>query len=131
VFAFVVWRYRRRASFLRSIEMSRITVDDLYRLIEDGREPVVIDVRSDAGVQMDARQIPGALTIHLAELRARAGELPRDREIVLYCDCPNEASAASAARILAAHGFTRVRPLLGGLEAWVAAGRDTVLASTK
>lgn len=131
VFAFVAWRYRRRAKFLRSIEMSRITVEDLYGLIEDGLDPVVIDVRSDAGVQMDARQIPGALTIHLAELRDRAAELPRDREIVLYCSCPNEASAASAARILAAHGFTRVRPLLGGLEAWIAAGRDTVPASAK
>lgn len=126
VIAFVAWRYWKRYSFLRSIEMSRITVDDLYRLIEEGLAPVIIDVRSDAGLQIDTRQIPGAMTINLTDLRDRAAALPRDRDIVLYCTCPNDASAARAARILAAHGFTRVRPLKGGLDAWVAAGRDTV-----
>ena len=127
VLAFVAWRYWRRAAFLRSIEMSRITVDDLYRLIEEGIDPLVIDVRSEAGFLMDARQIPGALNINLDDLRRRARELPRDREIVVYCNCPNDASAARAARILAGQGFTRVRPLQGGIDAWVAAGRDTVV----
>jgi len=50
--------------------------------------------------------------------------LPHDRDIVLYCNCPNEASAATAARLLASHGFTRVRPLAGGLEAWIDAGHS-------
>jgi rhodanese-related sulfurtransferase len=48
--------------------------------------------------------------------------LPRDREIVLYCTCPSEASAARVARILVSHGFKRVRPLFGGLDAWIQAG---------
>jgi rhodanese-related sulfurtransferase len=42
--------------------------------------------------------------------------------IVCYCNCPNEASAAQAARLLAEQGFTQVKPLAGGLDAWVAAG---------
>jgi 3-mercaptopyruvate sulfurtransferase SseA len=46
---------------------------------------------------------------------------------VLYCNCPNEASAASAARILAGAGFKRVRPLAGGLEGWVASGQRVEL----
>ena len=37
--------------------------------------------------------------------------LPRDREIILYCNCPNEASAAQAARVLLSRGFRQVRPL--------------------
>ena len=49
-------------------------------------------------------------------------DLPRDREIILYCTCPNEASAAQAARLLMNNGFSRVRPLHGGLAAWIAAG---------
>ena len=48
--------------------------------------------------------------------------LPRDRDIILYCACPNEASAAKAAKVLMAHGFRHVRPLHGGLDAWIAAG---------
>jgi rhodanese-related sulfurtransferase len=42
--------------------------------------------------------------------------------VILYCTCPNEASAAQAAKLLKNHGFSRVRPLYGGLDAWVAAG---------
>ena len=49
-------------------------------------------------------------------------DLPLDRDIILYCTCPNEASAANAAKQLMNRGFTRVRPLYGGLDAWIAAG---------
>jgi len=131
VIGFVAWRYRRRVRFLRSIEMARIDVDALYRLIEDEVEHLIIDIRSEAGFRMDERQIPGALTIRLNELRARADELPRDREIIVYCNCPNEASAAHAARELASLGFSRVRPLRGGIDAWIAAGRETTLPSAR
>jgi 3-mercaptopyruvate sulfurtransferase SseA len=48
--------------------------------------------------------------------------LPRSHDIVLYCTCPSEASAARVARVLVNHGFKRVRPLFGGLDAWIAAG---------
>jgi rhodanese-related sulfurtransferase len=51
-------------------------------------------------------------------------DLPRDREIIVYCTCPNEASAAQVAKILMNSGFTKVRPLHGGLEAWIAAGYE-------
>jgi rhodanese-related sulfurtransferase len=49
-------------------------------------------------------------------------QLPIEREIVFYCSCPNEASAAYVAKRLMDLGYTRVRPLHGGLEAWVEGG---------
>jgi len=118
-------RYLRRRAFLREVGMSRISVGELRELIEAGTQPVVIDVRSDVGRSLDARRIPGALGVDLAGLkRPLIATLPHDRDIVLYCNCPNEASAATAARLLASHGFTRVRPLAGGLEAWIDAGHS-------
>ena len=118
-------RYLRRRAFLRAVGMSRISVGELRELIERGAQPVVIDVRSDVGRSLDARRIPGALGVELAGLKRPLIEtLPHDRDIVLYCNCPNEASAAMAARLLASHGFTRVRPLAGGLEAWIEAGHS-------
>jgi 3-mercaptopyruvate sulfurtransferase SseA len=42
--------------------------------------------------------------------------------IVIYCDCPNEASAAIAAKHRKREGFGKIRPLLGGFDAWVRAG---------
>ncbi len=123
--ALVAWRYWRRRRFRREVALPRIGVDELRALIRDGHAPLIVDVRSPMSVQVDARRIPGALSLHLDEIGDRAASLPRDREIVLYCNCPNEASAARAARLLAEHGHTRARPLAGGLDAWVASGEPT------
>jgi membrane protein DedA with SNARE-associated domain/rhodanese-related sulfurtransferase len=123
--ALVAIRYWRRQRFLRELKIPRIDVDELPALIEQGRGPIVIDVRSDASIQVDARRIPGAISVHLRDIPARGAELALDREIVLYCNCPNEASAARAASVLVAHGLHRARPLAGGLDAWVASGRPT------
>jgi rhodanese-related sulfurtransferase len=45
-------------------------------------------------------------------------------EVIVYCACPNEASAVKVAKALMEHGFKRVRPLSGGIDAWIAAGYD-------
>ena len=120
------WRTWRRRVFLRALAMPRIEVADLRALLDGEPAPVIIDVRSDGGRAIDARRIPGAIAVALGEIDARVADLRvlagADREIVLYCNCPNEASAALAARAFAKAGFTRVRPLAGGLDAWVAAG---------
>jgi 3-mercaptopyruvate sulfurtransferase SseA len=47
---------------------------------------------------------------------------------VIYCDCPNEISAARLARQLQRAGFANVRPLVGGLKAWQAAGFEVEAA---
>ena len=124
--AVVAVRYWRRRSFLREVEMSRISVDDLHELMSAGHEPLVIDVRSEASIKIDGRRIPGALSVELNLMREKAAELPRDRDIILYCNCPNEVSAARGARLLAEAGLARVRPLAGGIDAWVASGRPVV-----
>src|SRR5204862_121793 len=70
--------------------------------------------------------IPGLATITpplAGPMRIRCRSfLPPDRDVIFYCTCPNEASAARAAKRLIDRGYAQVRPLLGGLEAWTAAG---------
>src|SRR5205814_6448014 len=97
---------------------------ELYRLMGEGAKPVVVDVRSATGRALDPRRIPGALHVPLHSVDHHVKDLPRDREVIVYCSCPNEASAAQVAKILMNSGFTKVRPLHGGLEAWIAAGYD-------
>jgi rhodanese-related sulfurtransferase len=58
-------------------------------------------------------------------------DLPREQEIILYCACPSEASAARVAKMLMNHGFKKVRPLHGGLDAWVAAGYEVASSTEK
>jgi membrane protein DedA with SNARE-associated domain/rhodanese-related sulfurtransferase len=122
--AFVAYKWFDRRRFMRTLRLARITVGELRGLMEAGGAPVVVDVRSPSVRALDARYIPGALAIDLPEIVNRRAELPEEREIVFYCTCPNEASAAVAARQLMALGYARVRPLLGGLDEWVAAGYD-------
>jgi len=123
VAAMLALRLWRRRRFARSVDIERISVDQLHRLMQQGDAPVLIDVRSAASAQADGRRIPGAITVELNEVPALVGDLPRDRDIVLYCNCPNEVSAARAARLLADAGLVRARPLAGGLDAWAAAGK--------
>ncbi len=116
------WWERRR--FYRTLRIARIGVADLRALMDGGRRPVVVDVRSPGARDLDPRFIPGALAMDAAEVDGRLGELPADREIVFYCTCPNEASAAQVAKKLIGLGYTKVRPLHGGLDAWIAAGYE-------
>jgi membrane protein DedA with SNARE-associated domain/rhodanese-related sulfurtransferase len=120
--AYVSFKWWERSRFYKMLRMARISVADLYALMAAGVSPVIIDVRSATARELEPRWIPGALHVPLQEVAQRLKELPRDREIILYCTCPSEASAARVAKILMNHGFQRVRPLFGGLDAWVAAG---------
>ena len=110
-------RWGRRRWMTSERFSPRISVNELRELIRRGEAPVVIDVRS----QMfgDDERVPGALALTLAQLPQLAARMPRDREVVLYCNCPNEATAVRGARTLAAQGVHRVRALKGGLQAWL------------
>jgi membrane protein DedA with SNARE-associated domain/rhodanese-related sulfurtransferase len=120
LYILVKWWQRRR--LLRTLRMARITVDELNQAIEQGGMPVVVDVRSPSSRELDARAIPGALLVSVGGIDRAVHDIPLDRELVIYCNCPNEVSAATAAKVLLAQGYRRVRPLLGGLDAWDAAG---------
>jgi membrane protein DedA with SNARE-associated domain/rhodanese-related sulfurtransferase len=120
--AYLAFKWRERRRFRAAVHMARISVHDLYERMRGERAPVVVDVRSMTATTLALRRIPGALHVPVHEVGRHVEKLPRDREIVFYCTCPNEASAAQAARLLMNHGFHRVRPLHGGLDAWIAAG---------
>jgi len=120
--AWIAYKWWDRRRFFRMLSVARISADDLYRLIYAGAKPVIVDVRSATARTLEPRTIPGAVHVPLQAVDQHARELPRDREIILYCTCPNEVSAAEAAKLLMNSGFTRVRPLHGGLDAWIAAG---------
>ena len=122
IVGYVAYKWWQRHRFYQMLRMARISVDELYRMMGEGVPPVVVDVRSQIARSLEPRHIPGALHLPLHGFEDHIKELPRDRDIVLYCTCPNEASAAQVAKMLIDSGFLRVRPLLGGLEAWIEAG---------
>ena len=116
--AFVAWKWWQRHRFLKEIEMARISVPELHRLIADGKGPLILDVRS--AKQRAEGWIPGARFVaNLADV-----DLEPHDEVIVYCDCPNEASAAILAKQLRNRGFGRVRPLAGGFHAWMTEGHE-------
>ncbi len=98
--------------------MARITVDELFQKLNAGENPMILDLRSNSELQQDSSRIRGALHMTMDEVDRRQKEIPQDREIVLYCSCPNEISSARVALRLHRRGIVRVRPLLGGFDAW-------------
>jgi len=127
---FIAVKALQRHQLIRSLRMARVSVDELNDLLTTPAPPLVVDVRSLAS-QRHGR-IPGAIWIdsHAFDESLRANGL-HDRvaqDVIVYCDCPNEASAATVAKKLMRVGFRRVRPLGGGIDAWIAKGYsvDTV-----
>lgn len=121
---YIFYKWWQRTRFYKALRMARISVADLYELIRAGAQPTVVDVRSVTARALEPCWIPGAIHVPVGDVGRHVTELPRDRQIIVYCTCPSEASAARVAKTLINHGFKEVRPLFGGLDAWIAAGYD-------
>jgi len=81
--AWIGWKFVQRQRFLRKLAVARIAPEELRRMLEAGEKLVVVDVRS--ALESDADSVPGALRIPLEDLEARQGDIPRDRDIILFC----------------------------------------------
>jgi len=101
-----------------------ITAEELKTKFTDNQPMTIIDVRSSDGYANSNKTVKGALHFKLRKLKARLTfppfkDLPKDREIITYCACPNDESSIAAAQILQASGFKRVRVLQGGWQGWL------------
>lgn len=119
---YVAWRWWKRWRFRRALQAARISVAELHAMMNRGEDVLVLDVRSRIHRKLDDRSIPGSRAIDVDNLEQSLAAIPRDREIVVYCACPNEATAAKVAMQLHARGVSRIRPLAGGIDAWASAG---------
>lgn len=93
-------------------EVSR---EQARKLIAAGAQ--VVDVRADH--EWEAGRIAGATHLPLAELAERAGEIDRERPVILYCRGGNRSTMATAA--LADAGYEAAK-LSEGIVGWAEAG---------
>jgi membrane protein DedA with SNARE-associated domain/rhodanese-related sulfurtransferase len=115
---YLVLKYIRRNQLLRELRLARITVDELHKKLEDGETVSILDLRARSELEEDPTVITGAFHMTVDEIENGKLDLPPDRDLVVYCSCPNEVTSARVAQMLRRKGFTRVRPLLGGIAAW-------------
>jgi membrane protein DedA with SNARE-associated domain/rhodanese-related sulfurtransferase len=117
----IVFRLLRRRRFRMQTGTARITAGELKQRMDRGERVYIVDLRHAREDGPDPQSLPGAVQLAPDEVLARK-DLPKDGEIVLFCDCPGEASAALVATALQRSGFPRARPLEGGIDAWRLAG---------
>ena len=103
-----------------------ISAEELKTKVTANHPVTIIDVRSSEAYASSSNTIKGALHFKLRKLKSRIAfaplkDLPKDREIVTYCACPKDEASISAAQILQASGFKRVRVLQGGWQEWLKA----------
>ena len=116
--AYIGYKVAHRQWVLRELRMARITVDELKGMMDNGHDVFVVDLRGALDHEADPYTIPGALRMTAEELEQRHVDIPRHRDVILFCACPNEATAARMALLLRRNGITKVRPLAGGIDAW-------------
>jgi len=118
ILAFFVGRVMRRRMVIKQLVASRLEPEELKRQLDAGEPVYIVDLRHPLELLPDPFTLPGAFHFSPESLAARHQEIPRDRDIVLYCSCPSEATAAKTAMTLHKLGIERVRPLRGGYDEW-------------
>jgi len=82
---YIAWKYVERQRFLRQLRVARITPEELKQMLDRDEGPVIVDLRHSLDFAAEPSMIPRAVRFDLKELDHRHQEIPRDRDIVLYC----------------------------------------------
>jgi membrane protein DedA with SNARE-associated domain len=83
--AYVLWKFIQRRRFIRRLRIARITPKELMDKLTAGETISIVDLRQPMDIEAFPQMIPGALRIAMEEIEDRHGEIPRDRDVVLYC----------------------------------------------
>lgn len=115
---FLIYRVLKQQAFLKQVRMARLEPQQLKAMLDQRQRIYIVDLRHPLDYLPDPRTLPGAVLMTPDKLVERSGEIPRDRDVVLFCTCPSEATAAKMALSLRKMGVYRVRPLRGGFDEW-------------
>jgi membrane protein DedA with SNARE-associated domain/rhodanese-related sulfurtransferase len=118
IVGFFLYRLYRRRVFMNELVQSRVEPADLKGQLDAGEPVYIVDLRHPLELLPDPFTLPGAVHFSPDGLAERHNEIPRDRDVVLFCTCPSEATAAKTAMTLYRLGIERVKPLRGGYDEW-------------
>jgi membrane protein DedA with SNARE-associated domain len=82
---YILYKYISRRRFLRQLRIDRITVEELKEKIDSGELLTIVDLRHSLDFEADPEAIPGAFRMDAKDLEEKSDQLPRDREVILYC----------------------------------------------
>lgn len=108
------WMSRLGFGKSASVNVRTLKSAEFRSELEQSKNKLLIDVREPD--EYKSGFIPGAKNIPLSQLEKRLGEIPKDRDVLLYCR--SGMRSKSAARLLSKHGYTRLAHLQGGVSSW-------------
>jgi rhodanese-related sulfurtransferase/uncharacterized membrane protein YphA (DoxX/SURF4 family) len=100
-----------------------ISVAEVKALLDSKADFVLVDVRAEQDYKEG--HVPGAISIPLHLIKDRAGELPKNKDIVVYCESNQCGSSRAAVQQLLDLGFSRVSDMKDGIWGWEGAGYQT------
>jgi rhodanese-related sulfurtransferase len=115
--AMLAYRWVRRLRFRRWLAHMRISPEQLYEMMKSSAPPLIFDARPSSVRANEAYRIAGAHALDLESPDPVHPELLK-RPIVVYCVCPNEATAKRIVSQLHRKNIHHVRALKGGLDEW-------------
>ena len=109
------WLFMTWLAIASAAGFEQMAVKDIAHAMEKGWAPFVLDVRTIEESNIAKLATTDALIPH-NELEQRLKELPRDRDILVYCH--SGIRSAKAARLLKHNGYKRVVNMSGGIVDW-------------
>lgn len=106
----------------KQMEPTRVTVREITERMKRNESFTFIDARRPDAWEDAEAKLPEAIRVPADEAGQHLSQIPKDRVVITYCTCPNEASSAGVAQLLLNQGWKNVHPLYGGFDAWQKAG---------
>jgi len=102
-------------------EISCIKADELKKMIESKANILIVDTQPKGAYEIG--HIKGAVNFPWAMEIKDPKELPKDKLLVLYCDCGHEEDSISVAtQLITKWGYSNIKVLEGGWSGWVKLG---------
>jgi rhodanese-related sulfurtransferase len=116
----VIWSKHRRDR--HEVEMHSVTPEALHALMAQNQKVLLFDVRQPLDLLANSVIIPGATRIPPKELLENPSLIPKEKDSVVYCTCPDDKTSRGIMHRAQAMHFSRVKFLKGGLAGWKAKG---------
>jgi membrane protein DedA with SNARE-associated domain/rhodanese-related sulfurtransferase len=118
---YFVFRCIQRWRFRRWLAHARLSPQQLEASMRTESPPIILDARPETALTEKAQRIPGALRLD-PNSQASIDEVLPLKNRVVYCICPDDATAMRITWHMRRKGFTRIRALKGDLDAWARRG---------
>lgn len=83
--AFAVFKYYQRRRYYAKLRAARLRPEEVDALVRQGKDVVIVDLRSPSSLKLLPSKVPGAVLITPEEFEKRWHLIPRERDVVMYC----------------------------------------------